>query len=99
MKQLRFAVPSCCLRRLRDVRSGAASRAGRDWPSASPFRLRSNDAVHSGLYGRPASARRATVWRARKLSALLAAVLFAASGAAQAQTITALSPSLSDVNK
>ena len=34
-----------------------------------------------------------------RLSALLAALLFAASGAAQAKTIAALSPSLFDVNK
>ena len=99
MKQLRFAVPSCCLRRLRDVRSGAASRAGRHWPSASPFRLRSNYAVPSGLYGHPASACRATTRRGKKINVLLAALLFAACGAAQAKTITALSPSISDVNK
>src|SRR5436309_15855877 len=66
----------------------------------SPFRLRSNDAGPSGLYGHPASARRATARRGRKSSALFAALLFAASGAAaQAKSITALSPSLSDVNK
>src|SRR5438477_4142091 len=65
----------------------------------SPFRLRPNDAVPSGLYGHPASARRATARRGRKLSALLAALLFAACGAAQAKTITALTPSLSDVTK
>ena len=66
----------------------------------SPFRLRSNYAGPSGLYGHPASARRATARRGRKSSALFAALLFAASGAAaQAKSITALSPSLSDVNK
>src|SRR5256885_6888774 len=65
----------------------------------SPFRLRSNYAGPSGLYGHPASACRATARRGRKLSALLAALLFAASGAAQAKSITALSPSLFDVNK
>src|SRR5438477_7100636 len=65
----------------------------------SPFRLRSNYAGPSGLYGHPASARRATARRGRKLNALLAALLFAASGAAQAKTINALSLSLSDVTK
>jgi len=99
MKQLRFALHSCCSRRLRDARSGAASRAARHWPSASAFRLRPNHAVPSGPYGHPASARRRTTRRGRKLSALLAALLFAASGAAQAKSITALSPSLSDVKK
>ena len=99
MKQLRFALHSCCSRKLRDARSGAASRAARHWPSASPFRLRANDAVPSGPYGPPAAARRGTTRKGRKLSALLAALLFAASGAAQAKSITALSPSLSDVNK
>src|SRR5205823_5605186 len=53
----------------------------------------------SGLYGHPASARRATAQRGRKSSALFAALLFAASGAAQAKSISALSPSLFDVNK
>src|SRR5437588_552139 len=83
------------------ARCGAAGRAARHWPSDSdsPFRLRPNYAVPSGLYGHPASARRATARRGRKLSALLAALLFAASGAAQAKIITALSPSLFDVNK
>src|SRR6266550_4769012 len=63
----------------------------RHWPSDSdsPFRLRSNYAVPSGMYGHPASARRATAGRGRKLSALLVAPLFAASGAAQAKIITA----------
>ena len=66
----------------------------------SPFRLRSNYAGPSGLYGHPASARRATARRGRKSSALFAALLFAASGAAaQAKSISALSPSLFDVNK
>jgi hypothetical protein len=60
------------------ARCGAAGRAARHWPSASPFRLRPNYAVPSGLSGHPVSACRAT---ARKLNALLAA-LFAASGAA-----------------
>jgi len=81
------------------ARCGAAGREARHWPSDSPFRLRPNDAVPSGLYGHPASARRATARRGRKLSALLAALLFAASGAAQAKTITALTPSFFDVNK
>src|SRR4026209_921285 len=99
MKQLRFALPSCCSRRFRDARSGAASRAARHGPSASAFRQRPNAVVPAGLYGHAASARRRTTRRGRKLSALLAAVLFAASGAAQAKSITALSPSLSDVNK
>ena len=81
------------------ARCGAAGRAARHWPSDSPFRLRPNYAAPSGLYGHAASARRATARRGRKFSALLAALLFAASGAAQAKTITALSPSLFDVNK
>src|SRR5947207_7273454 len=68
----------------------------RHWPSASPFRLRPNYTVPSGLSGNPASARRAT---ARKVNALLAALLFAASGAAQARSVAALTPSFSDVNK
>jgi len=51
------------------------------------------------MYGHPASARRATAGRGRKLSALLVALLFAASGAAQAKIITALTPSLFDVTK
>jgi len=99
MKQLCFALASRCPRRLRDARSGAASRAARHWASASPFRLRPNDAVPSGLSGNPASACRATARKGRKLNALLAALLFAASGAAQAKSITALTPSFSDVNK
>src|SRR5436190_24274246 len=83
------------------ARCGAAGQAGRHLPSDcdSPFRLRPNDAVPSGLYGHPASARRATVRRGRNLSALLAVLLFAASGAAQAKSITALTPSFFDVNK
>ena len=81
------------------ARCGAASRAARHWPSASPFRLRPNYAVPSGLSGNPASACRATARKGRKLNALLAALLFAASGAAQAKSITALTPSFSDVNK
>jgi hypothetical protein len=77
------------------ARWGAAGRAACHRPSDcdSSFRLRPNDAVPSGLYGRPG----------RKISALLAALLFAASGAAQAATqpatIAALSPSLVDVQK
>src|SRR5207302_10164559 len=81
------------------ARCGPAGRAERHWPFDSPFRLRPNYAVPSGLYGHPASARRTTARKGRKLSALLAALLFAASGAAQAKIITALSPSLFDVNK
>ena len=77
------------------ARCGAAGRAGRHWPSASPFRLRPNYTVPSGLSGNPASACRAT---ARKVTALLAALLFAASGAVQAKSITALTPSFFDVN-
>src|SRR5437879_4234507 len=65
----------------------------------SPFRLRPNAAVVSWLYGHLASARRAIAPRGRKLSALLGALLFAASGAAQAKSITALSPSFSDVSR
>jgi hypothetical protein len=99
MKQLRFALPTHCSRRLRDARSGAASRAARHWLSASPFRLRPNYAVPSGLSGNPVSACRATARKGRKLNALLAALLFAALGAAQAKSITALTPSFSDVNK
>jgi len=98
MKQLRFALASCCPRRLRDARSGAAGRAARHWLSASPFRLRPNYAVPSGLSGNPASACRATARKGRQLNALLAALLFAASGAAQAKSITALTPSFFDVN-
>ena len=72
----------------------------RHWLSdPSPFRLRPNYAVPSGLSGNPASACRATARKGRKLNALLAALLFAASGAAQAKSITALTPSFSDVNK
>src|SRR4029077_2926553 len=70
------------------ARSGAAGRAARHWPSASRFRLRPNYAVPSGLSGNPASACRATARKGRKLNALLAALLFAASGAAQAKSIT-----------
>jgi len=83
------------------ARCGAAAEAACHRPSDcdSPFRLRPNDAVPSGLYGYAASAHRATARRGRKLSALLAALLFAASGAAQAKTIPALSPSLFDVTK
>src|SRR5437868_3149585 len=83
------------------ARCRAAGRPACHLPSGcdSPVRLRPNDAVPSGLYGDPASAHRATAGRGRKLSALLAALLFAASGAAQAKIITALSPSLFDVNK
>ena len=81
------------------ARCGAAGRAARHWLSDSPFRLWPNYAVPSGLYGNPASACRATARRGRKLNALLAALLFAASGAAQAKSITALTPSFFDVNK
>ena len=81
------------------TRCGAAGRAARHWPSASRFRLRPNYAVPSGLSGNPASACRATARKGRKLNALLAALLFAASGAAQAKSITALTPSFFDVNK
>src|SRR4029077_18946924 len=99
MKQLCFALVSCCPRRLRDARSGAAGRAARHWLSASPFRLRPNYAVPSGLSGNPASACRATARKGRQLNSLLAALLFAASDAAQAKSITALTPSFSDVSK
>ena len=82
------------------ARCGAAGRAARHWPSTSPFRLRPDYAVPSGLSGNPpASACRATARKGRKLNALLAALLFAASGAAQAKSITALTPSLFDVSK
>src|SRR5207253_10931518 len=80
------------------ARCGAAGRVARHWPSHSQFRLRPNYAVPSGLYGHLASAPRAKARRGRKLSVLLGALLFAASGAAQAKTITALSSSLFDVN-
>jgi hypothetical protein len=78
------------------ARCGAAGRAACHLPSDcdSPVRLPPNDAVPSGLYGHRASA-----VRSRKLSALLAALLFAASGAGQAKTIDALSPSFFDVSK
>ena len=99
MKRLRFALPSRCSRGLRDARSGAAGRAGRHWLSASPFRLRPNYGVPSGLSGDPAPACRAAARRGRKLNALLAALLFTASGAAQAKSITALTPSFSNVTK
>src|SRR5438105_11657033 len=79
------------------ARYGAAGRVARHWPSDPPFRLRPNYAVPSG--GNPASAPRATGRKGRKLSALFAALLFAASGAAQAKSITALSPSFFDVTK
>ena len=78
------------------ARCGPAGRAARHWPSASRFRLRPNYAVPSGLSANPACACRAT---ARKVNALLAALLCAASGAAQAKSITALTPSFFDVNK
>src|SRR5437899_2851905 len=74
------------------ARCGAAGRAARHWPSDSQFRLRPNYAVPSGLYGHLASAPRATGRKGRKLSALLATLLFVVSGAAQAKSITALSP-------
>src|SRR2546430_494519 len=45
-------------------------------PGEQRFRLWPNDAVLSGLYGHPASARRATAQRGRNLSALLAVLLF-----------------------
>src|SRR5438874_8234652 len=77
------------------ARCGAAGWAAGHLPSDcdSPFRLQPYDAVLPGLYGHPASARSATARRGRKLNALLAALLFAASGAAQAKSITALTPS------
>src|SRR4029077_9588110 len=81
------------------ARCGAVGRAARHWPSDSRFRLRPNYAVPSWLYGNPASACRATARRGRKLNALLAALLFAASGAAQAKSITAPTPSFFDVSK
>src|SRR5436309_3056852 len=81
------------------ARCGATDRVAHRWPSDSPFRLRPSDPVPSGLYGHRASAPRATARRGRKLSAFLAALLFAASGAAQAKTISALTPSFFDVNK
>jgi len=67
--------------------------------SDSPPGLQSNYAVPSGLYGQPAFARRATARSGRRLNALLAVLLFAASGEAQAKTITAVTPSLFDVTK
>jgi hypothetical protein len=71
------------------ARGDAAGRARRHWPSNSdsPFRPRPNYAVPSRRYGFPG----------RKLSSLGAALLFAASGAAQAATINAASASRSDV--
>ncbi len=91
LPQLPAQLHACC---------GAAGRAACHRPSDSdsPFRLRPNYAVSSGLYGQPASARRATARGGRKLSALLAALLFGASGAAQATIINAASPSYADVS-
>src|SRR3982751_4382919 len=81
------------------ARCGAAGPAERHWSSDSRFPLQPNDAVASGLSGHPASARKATARKGRKLGALLAALLFAASGAVQAKTIDALTPSFFDVTK
>jgi hypothetical protein len=82
-----------------DARCDAAGLAGRHQPFDSdlPLRPRPNYAVPSGRYSLPASARRATARRGRKLSLVLAALLFAASGAAQATIINAASPSFVDV--
>src|SRR5438045_6086587 len=75
---------------LLDARSGAVSRAGGYWLSnlKSPF-------------GRPGYA---TLFQpchsvAARFGALFAALIFAVSGAVQAKTVTALTPSLFDVNK
>src|SRR5438270_3481990 len=91
MKQLRFALPSRCPRRLRDARSGAASRAGRHWLSDpdSPFGPRPN---YVTLFQPCRSV-------AGRFGALFAGLLLAVSGAAQAKSITALTPSFSDVSK
>src|SRR5947207_7098277 len=51
------------------ARCGAAGQAACHLPSDSPFRLQSNYAVPSGLYGHPASACRATARRGRTLGA------------------------------
>src|SRR5438046_1606981 len=75
---------------LLDARSGAVSRAGGYWLSnlKSPF-------------GRPGYA---TLFQpchsvAARFGVLFAALIFAVSGAVQAKTVTALTPSLFDVNK
>ena len=90
MKQLHFALPSRCSRRLRDARRGAASRAGRHWLSnlKSPF-------------GRPGYATLFQPCRsvAGRFGALFAALLLAVSGAVQAANINARSPSFADVSQ
>jgi hypothetical protein len=67
----------------------AAGGTGRHRPVDSLFGPRPNYAVPCGLYSPPG----------RKLSWLLAALLFAASSAAQARIINAASPSLADVTR
>ena len=91
MKQLRFALPSCCPRRLRDARSGAASRVGRHWLSDpdSPFGPRPNYAT---LFQPNRSV-------AGRFGALFAGLLLAVSGAVQAAKINARSPSFFDVSE
>src|SRR5689334_12081271 len=90
MKQLRFALPSRCPRRLRDARGGAASRAGRHWLSDpdSPFGLRPNYAT---LFQPCRSV-------AGRFGALFAALLLAVCGTTQAATVNARSPSFADVD-
>jgi len=91
MKQLPFALPSRCSRRVREARSSAARRAGRYWLSDpdSPFGPRPNYTIPSGLYSVPG----------RKLGSIaIAALLFAAYRAAQATTISATSPSFAAVS-
>jgi hypothetical protein len=70
---------------------GARCRAGRDRPSDSdsPFRPRPNYADSAMLYSRPGS----------KLNSVLAALLFATAGTAQAKIINAASPSFADVSR
>ena len=75
---------------LLDARSGAASRAGRHWLSDpdSPFGPRPNYAT---LFQPCRSV-------AGRFGALFAALLLAVSGAAQAATVNARSPSFFDVS-
>ena len=90
MKQLRFALPTHCSRRLREARSGAASRAGRHWLSdpASPFGPRPNYATLQPCRS-----------VAGRFGAVFAGLLLAVSGAVQAAKINARSPSFFDVSE
>ena len=90
MKQLRFALPTHCSRRLREARSGAASRAGRHWRSdpESPFGPRPNYATLQPCRS-----------VAGRVGAVFAGLLLAVSGAVQAAKINARSPSFFDVSE